>query len=220
MWKVTDNQNPNSMRNSQFLERGGNLTSDNPNFKFPPPEIKIPWFLNTRPNFKFSTTSSPLYSKFVLGPVIHKTTLNPVRGCLVSAAYETLISVVHCLEVQIFGGFWDTWCPMPSTYQFVLQRYEDFRENWLQIRSTASTILRHSLHVKFFFFYFLIVDGGWSVWAPWTVCTVTCGNGTRSRNRTCDNPPPQHGGLHCPYSNSDDQICYPVDCPSKGSNSF
>ncbi|KAK7454681.1 hypothetical protein BaRGS_00039564, partial [Batillaria attramentaria] len=41
------------------------------------------------------------------------------------------------------------------------------------------------------------VDGGWSCWTDWGPCSVTCGEGTRTRTRTCDNPPPSNGGADC-----------------------
>ncbi|XP_078616379.1 uncharacterized protein LOC144884783 [Branchiostoma floridae x Branchiostoma japonicum] len=41
------------------------------------------------------------------------------------------------------------------------------------------------------------VNGNWSLWTSWSNCDVTCGFGNQSRNRSCDNPPPQHGGANC-----------------------
>ncbi|XP_067654352.1 thrombospondin-2-like [Haliotis asinina] len=46
------------------------------------------------------------------------------------------------------------------------------------------------------------VDGGVSAWGLWTSppCTVTCGQfaiSTETRNRTCTNPIPAHGGKFC-----------------------
>ncbi|XP_034941233.1 netrin receptor UNC5B-a isoform X2 [Chelonus insularis] len=38
------------------------------------------------------------------------------------------------------------------------------------------------------------VDGGWSRWSAWSVCGSDC---THTRTRTCDEPPPSHGGRHC-----------------------
>lgn len=29
---------------------------------------------------------------------------------------------------------------------------------------------------------------GWSVWGPWSACTVSCGDGHQSRERNCGNP--------------------------------
>ncbi|XP_052808125.1 A disintegrin and metalloproteinase with thrombospondin motifs 14-like [Mya arenaria] len=41
------------------------------------------------------------------------------------------------------------------------------------------------------------VNGGFSAWTPWIKCSDTCGDGTRSRYRLCNNPPPQYGGAEC-----------------------
>ncbi|EDO41039.1 predicted protein, partial [Nematostella vectensis] len=51
------------------------------------------------------------------------------------------------------------------------------------------------------------VDGGWSDWTKWTACTVTCGGGTRVRERSCTNPAPQGKGKHCEGSASETRSC-------------
>jgi len=43
----------------------------------------------------------------------------------------------------------------------------------------------------------ILVDGHWSNWADWSVCSVSCGSGSRSRDRKCDNPSPANGGDNC-----------------------
>ncbi|KAI8505852.1 hypothetical protein Bbelb_162050 [Branchiostoma belcheri] len=40
------------------------------------------------------------------------------------------------------------------------------------------------------------VNGGWSDWVD-GACSVTCGGGSLTQTRTCDNPAPAHGGLEC-----------------------
>ncbi|ESO90271.1 hypothetical protein LOTGIDRAFT_66885, partial [Lottia gigantea] len=40
-------------------------------------------------------------------------------------------------------------------------------------------------------------DGDWGNWGEFSNCTKTCGNGTRTRQRLCDNPSPAHGGATC-----------------------
>ncbi|XP_019637289.1 PREDICTED: uncharacterized protein LOC109479741 [Branchiostoma belcheri] len=51
------------------------------------------------------------------------------------------------------------------------------------------------------------VSGNWSLWTSWSSCDVTCGVGNQSRGRSCDNPPPQHGGANCTGSSSEVRTC-------------
>ncbi|WAR08204.1 TSP1-like protein, partial [Mya arenaria] len=57
------------------------------------------------------------------------------------------------------------------------------------------------------------IDGAWSFWGSWGQCDVTCGNGTRSRVRTCDNPAPAHGGNVCPGDREQTITCIVNQCP-------
>ena len=57
------------------------------------------------------------------------------------------------------------------------------------------------------------VDGGWSIWGSWGTCSVTCGNGTKARTRTCDNPPPANRGDDCPGPQQETSACLMNPCP-------
>ena len=63
------------------------------------------------------------------------------------------------------------------------------------------------------------VDGKYTEWSQWTECTVTCGGGTQTRNRSCTNPPPQNGGKSCLDQGLGPEIqtqnCNVQPCPSK-----
>ena len=56
------------------------------------------------------------------------------------------------------------------------------------------------------------VHGGFSVWSPYTACSVTCGVGKQTRTRTCTNPPPANGGKPCEGKFRDDSECRRQPC--------
>ncbi|KAK7491979.1 hypothetical protein BaRGS_00016825 [Batillaria attramentaria] len=58
------------------------------------------------------------------------------------------------------------------------------------------------------------IDGVWLEWSDWGTCSVTCGNGTQYRTRTCDGP--YHGGAPCAGNDTDSQMCHPRMCPVDG----
>lgn len=60
-----------------------------------------------------------------------------------------------------------------------------------------------------------VVDGGWADFGNWSMCSVTCGTGTSTRQRACDNPPAAHGGLPCPGSKTEQKICHLDTCPGR-----
>ena len=59
------------------------------------------------------------------------------------------------------------------------------------------------------------IDGMWGVWTPWGACPVSCGGGTRSRTRECDDPAPAHQGENCTGIDNDTENCNEDPCPSK-----
>ena len=58
-----------------------------------------------------------------------------------------------------------------------------------------------------------LVNGKWSGWEKWTSCSLTCGNGTQTRARTCDKPKPSGGGKNCTGSTSQKLTCVKKACP-------
>eukprot|EP00105_Crassostrea_gigas_P023961 XP_011444035.1 PREDICTED: SCO-spondin isoform X3 [Crassostrea gigas] len=61
------------------------------------------------------------------------------------------------------------------------------------------------------------IDGNWASWGSYGACSVTCGGGSQSRNRTCTNPAPQYLGANCVGSTSSSQSCNTHNCPIDGS---
>ncbi|XP_061819734.2 A disintegrin and metalloproteinase with thrombospondin motifs 17 [Nerophis lumbriciformis] len=63
------------------------------------------------------------------------------------------------------------------------------------------------------------VDGDWSPWSQWSMCSRTCATGVRFRQRKCDNPPPGPGGQQCQKASVEHKACEGPPCP-KGAPSF
>ncbi|CAJ0917991.1 unnamed protein product [Ranitomeya imitator] len=60
------------------------------------------------------------------------------------------------------------------------------------------------------------VDGSWSDWSPWEECSKTCGNGKKTRTRSCHVPPGQGGGKSCLGKAVDTIVCSTEPCPVNG----
>ncbi|XP_078498867.1 hemicentin-1 [Lissotriton helveticus] len=60
------------------------------------------------------------------------------------------------------------------------------------------------------------VNGAWSTWMPWGSCSETCGKGTQTRLRLCNNPPPSFDGSHCDGPDTQIQVCNQRHCPVDG----
>uniref|UniRef100_A0A8C2JPR0 Adhesion G protein-coupled receptor B1b n=1 Tax=Cyprinus carpio TaxID=7962 RepID=A0A8C2JPR0_CYPCA len=58
------------------------------------------------------------------------------------------------------------------------------------------------------------VNGAWDEWAPWSLCSSTCGRGYRDRVRTCKQP--QHGGEPCRGPVKQTKFCNIAVCPVDG----
>ncbi|XP_076079208.1 coadhesin-like [Mytilus galloprovincialis] len=64
--------------------------------------------------------------------------------------------------------------------------------------------------------YPIKVNGSCSKWTCWTHCSVTCGSGSRERQRTCQNPPLAKIGPDCSKPTSESKRCILHDCPIAG----
>ena len=51
-----------------------------------------------------------------------------------------------------------------------------------------SSLHRISLNIIF------SIEWWWTTWGDWSKCSVTCDGGTKTRFRSCTNPPAAHGG--------------------------
>ena len=60
------------------------------------------------------------------------------------------------------------------------------------------------------------INGGWTDFGDWSECSAECGGGTKSRSRTCTNPTPAFGGIHCTGKSTEAQECNTHLCPING----
>ncbi|XP_061167956.1 serine-rich adhesin for platelets-like [Saccostrea echinata] len=56
-------------------------------------------------------------------------------------------------------------------------------------------------------------NGGLSNWTPWGSCSKTCGSGTQTRNRACNNPTRKRFGADCVGPLTESQDCNTQLCP-------
>ena len=58
------------------------------------------------------------------------------------------------------------------------------------------------------------IDGGFAAWSVWSTCSVTCGGGSRTRERNCTDPEPQYGGNNCtgPWTDTYPSACNIQNC--------
>lgn len=57
------------------------------------------------------------------------------------------------------------------------------------------------------------VHGAWEEWSPWSLCSVTCGRGARTRTRRC--VAPRHGGKACEGPELQAKPCNIATCPGQ-----
>ena len=64
---------------------------------------------------------------------------------------------------------------------------------------------------------FISVNGGYTPWSEFSVCSATCGGGIQQRTRICTNPAPSNGGKDCTQlgATTESRNCSSNSCPSK-----
>ena len=63
----------------------------------------------------------------------------------------------------------------------------------------------------------LPIEGGFSEWSDWSVCSATCGLGEQYKRRSCTNPKPSFDGRNCSSLGSTEEVrsCNITSCPGK-----
>uniref|UniRef100_A0A8C6W0B5 ADAM metallopeptidase with thrombospondin type 1 motif 20 n=1 Tax=Nothobranchius furzeri TaxID=105023 RepID=A0A8C6W0B5_NOTFU len=57
------------------------------------------------------------------------------------------------------------------------------------------------------------VHGQWGPWGPYSICSRSCGGGTRSTTRDCNKPEPRNGGKFCVGRRMKFRSCNTEPCP-------
>ncbi|XP_034031983.1 A disintegrin and metalloproteinase with thrombospondin motifs 20 [Thalassophryne amazonica] len=57
------------------------------------------------------------------------------------------------------------------------------------------------------------IHGEWGPWGPYSVCSRSCGGGTRSTSRDCNKPEPRNGGKFCVGRRMKFRSCNTEPCP-------
>lgn len=58
------------------------------------------------------------------------------------------------------------------------------------------------------------VDGGYTQWSIWSLCSASCGSGTQARYRRCNAPPKRNGGNDCKGEFFEVRPCGEMYCPT------
>ena len=58
----------------------------------------------------------------------------------------------------------------------------------------------------------MVLDGNWGAWSAYEACSVTCGGGTQTHTRLCNNPAPSNGGAACTGLASESVSCNTQIC--------
>ena len=57
------------------------------------------------------------------------------------------------------------------------------------------------------------MNGEWSTWLTWVSCSLSCGGGSQTRERTCTDPPSSNGGANCQGLEEETRYCNEEACP-------
>ncbi|XP_073488988.1 LOW QUALITY PROTEIN: SCO-spondin-like [Aquarana catesbeiana] len=113
-----------------------------------------------------------------------------IRECYTPCANET----------DIFWSDWTPWSPCSRTCFYDVENIgvrRRFRHCNSTLSSSGPLCVGESVQEEPCDTPLCPVVGGWSSWSSWTECTATCDSGIQTRNRSCSNPSPLHGGPEC-----------------------
>ena len=115
----------------------------------------------------------------------------------VNVTYD--VEVINKITLQYSPGIW-----IPFAALSVLK-------NIVNCKEFANTICS----ISWAFLELFLVDGGLTKWSEFNACSVTCGTGVQTRQRSCTNPSPKNNGKECTDALTEEKDCFNKHCPSK-----
>ena len=106
------------------------------------------------------------------------------------------IRVYFCASVK--PNIWVQYCVEPFCFKLLVDRLTIKTDSYKRLRLLLS------------------VDGMWGSWTEWSACSVTCGDGSQTRDRECDNPERAFGGEDCDGDDEETRDCNDAACPMDG----
>ncbi|XP_062621326.1 A disintegrin and metalloproteinase with thrombospondin motifs adt-1-like [Saccostrea cucullata] len=139
---------------------------------------------------------------------------NGGNKCTGSAQEAKVCNLPHC---PVNGGWslWSPWSTCSATCGSILQSRSRFCNN-PPPSNGGNKCTGSAQEAKVCNLPHCPVNGGWSLWSPWSTCSATCGSVLQSRLRFCDNPPPSNGGNMCTGSAQESEVCNLPHCPVDG----
>ncbi|XP_066440797.1 SCO-spondin-like [Eleutherodactylus coqui] len=110
--------------------------------------------------------------------------------------------------------FWSEWTPWTSCSKTCFYDVEStgLRRRFRHCNGSTSFCIGESVQEETCDTLPCPVVGGWSSWSNWTECTVTCDSGIQTRNRSCSQPVPLHGGPECQGPHMQTRECNTQPC--------
>uniref|UniRef100_A0A182KDD4 EGF-like domain-containing protein n=1 Tax=Anopheles christyi TaxID=43041 RepID=A0A182KDD4_9DIPT len=149
---------------------------------------------------------------------------SPAHGERFNCVGENVeIKPCELLPCSVNGGWgeWTIWsnCSLPCVSEFSGVRSIRHRSRACDSPAPAlggkqcvgEAYEEEPCHVKY-----CPIDGGWTGWSSWTVCSEPCGFGRSLRVRSCSNPVPRHGGRPCDGPESEVKTCKVQECHVDG----
>nr|QGN01372.1 female cement gland secreted 3 [Lepeophtheirus salmonis] len=139
----------------------------------------------------------------------------PMPGCTRGCHKNTPWT---CEEEDILDIFihkwsqWSSWSKCSSSCGHgVMQRSRICRDTVSEESCSGNSVETKDCHLAY-----CKINGHWSLWTSWSICSASCGEGLVKRIRLCDNPHPRYGGSSCAGRNEELMSCFYRECPKDG----